>query len=856
MRKIALYTTLSILIIFGCSTEKDAFINKGYHYTTARFNGYFHGNEAYKLAIKNVKEQHVDDYQEILEIYRHGDAKINKEQYANLNRTINKAAKMIDRHSMKFKKKGKSIEKNQMIDDCYLLIGKARLLKYDLEVAAEAFVFVKNTFDKKPIRFDGALWLIQTYIYQENYVDAETDIKLLKEEEKFPKKLKDELLLLETQVLIRTKKYTKAAQTLTEAISLIKKRKFKHRLKFILAQLYQENGNLEKATELYKYVAKKSPNYDLQFNAKISLAKTFNGTGEEIVSIFEKMLKDEKNKEYQDQIYFALAQVYEKQNETDQAIENYKLAAATSVNNPKQKGRAFLALGDYYFDIPKYPLAANYYDSCLISLPKTYPSYNFIESKKNSLTDLVTYLNTVETEDSLQRIAGLSEEDRLAFTDDLIRKVRLDKELKEIEEEAARSRAAAKAIALGSNGETWIFDNPTMLSVGLADFYSTWGDIKLEDNWRRSDKTSVSFNDVQASNDALVNTETPENQTVDFYMKGLPKSEEDFKKSDDKLKNAYYELAILYRDQFEDMNQSNYYFELLNSRYPENNKKAETLYQLYRNYDKQGIASKKEENKNLVINDFPNSEYAQLLLNPNVIADKEKKIQASNKSYEELYSLYTKNDFHSVIKGVNALLPTLINTPLLPRFELLKAFAKGSLYGKDSLELGLRSTQSKYMGTEVANEIDLILGKLDREKNKIIKEKTDSLTKAKTFNLTKSEPHYFILIYSNNTVKSEEISNDISNFNDSFFKNKNLQVKTIAWSDTENALIIKPLLSEKDYYKYYTTVRDNFLMGKKNTGDLYFNISKTNYGKLFKYKELVNYMDFFKKNYFASENKN
>ena len=156
MKKILIYTILSIFILLGCSTEKDAFINKGYHYTTARFNGYFHGTESYKKAIVNVAKNHNDDYEDILEIYKYGDEKINKAEYPHLNRAINKAAKMIDRHSMKFKKKNVLIEKNKMIDDCYLLIGKSRLLKYDLDLAAEAFTFVKTTYDKEPIRYDAS----------------------------------------------------------------------------------------------------------------------------------------------------------------------------------------------------------------------------------------------------------------------------------------------------------------------------------------------------------------------------------------------------------------------------------------------------------------------------------------------------------------------------------------------------------------------------------------------------------------------------------------------------------------------------------------------------------------------------
>jgi len=855
LKNISIYTILLLLLLFGCSTKKDAFMNKGYHYTTARFNGYFHGTEAYKTAISNVANKHNDDYEAILEIYQHGDDKLNKAEYPQLNRAINKAAKMIDRHSMLFNKKGKSIEKNKMIDNCYLLIGKARLLKYDLELAAETFTFIKTTYNKSSIRYDASLWLIQTNIYQKNFVDAETEVQFLLADKEYPEKLKDELLLLQTQIFIKSDKYPSAIDSLTKAIDIIKKRKFKHRLKYILAQLYQKTGNAEKATELFKYVAKKSPDYDLQFNSKISLAKTFNGTGEEIVEIFEKMLKDEKNKEYQDQIYFALAQVYEKQNNTEKAIENYKLSAASSVNNLKQKGQAFLALGDYYFDIPEYLLASSYYDSSLIFLPKTYITYDNIKSKKISLTELVRHLNTVEREDSLQRIGRMSEDDKLAFTDELIRKVKLDKEIKEIEAEANRERALVKASVLGSNGESWIFDNPTMLSAGLAGFQEIWGDVRLEDNWRRSDKTSISFDNVQASNDALTSSLVPENQTVEFYLKGLPKTDEDFKKSDDKLKISYYQLGIIYRDNFNDFKQSNLYFELLNSRYPKNETKVEALYQLYRNYHKQNILKKKALNKNLIITEYPNSEYAQLLLNPNAVADKEKSIKASNENYEALYMKFKEGNYQEVVTSINALLPELKDNPLAARFELLKNFSEGSLYGKEKMEAQLRKTQSKYIGSSVANDIELILEKLTRKRNKLQKEKQDSLMNDKAFKLSKSESHYFVFIYQNKKTKGDELSKKISDFNKLFFDTKKLQIKNIAWSDQENALIVKPLLSEKEYYEYYTTFKNNFLENETSSGDLYFNISKTNYTKLFKYKEVVNYVDFFRKNYFASESK-
>lgn len=848
-----IYTALIGITFYACSTEKNAALNRGYHYTTTKFNGYFHGKEAYKLAVKNINEKHIDDYDNILEVYREGDQNINKEQFSNLNRAINKSAKMIDRHGMKFKKKGETIEVNKMIDDCYLLIAKSRYLKHDLESSVETYKFIQTSFSKEEIRFDAALGLIKAYIVQENFVDAETQISALKEDKEFPEKLQDELATLEAISFIKNKDYPQAITALEKAVSLTKKKKFKHRLNFILAQLHQETGSTQKAAALYTVISKKAINYDLQFNAKINLAKTFEGSGEELIAIFEKMLKDEKNKEYNDQIYFALAQVYSRQGNVDLSIKNYKLAAAKSINNPKQKGKAYLALGDFYFNKPNFPLASNYYDSCLISLPKNFPNYTQIDAKKKSLTELVKHLNTIEKEDSLQKIANLSEEEKLAFAEEKINTAREDQELKESQLEAKRARDLAAAATQGSNGATWIFDNPTMLSAGTADFGGIWGDIKLSDNWRRSDKTSISFAEVEASNDAKTNSDVPENQTVDFYLKDVPSSPEEIETSNNKLKKAYYALAILYRDQFENLKQSNYYFELLNSRFPKNTKEPEALYQLYRNYDKLNVAASKEKNKQAIIQEYPNSEFAQLLLNPNKIADQEKKEQKANQQYEGVYQTYQSGDFAKTIQDIQSIKAGAVSPSLAPRFDLLQDFAKGNLYGRDSLILNLRKTQSKYMGTKVANEIDLILGKINREENKLKKAQMDSIKKARAFKLTKSESHYFVLVYSNETVKSEEIATGLSNFNAAYFKNLNLQVKTIAWSDKENALIVKPLNSEKDYYQYYTTVQSNFLKDQKNIGDLYFNISKTNYAKLFKFKDIVGYADYFKKNYFASE---
>lgn len=838
------------IVASSCSTEKNAFLNRNYHYTTVKFNGYFNGNEAYKLAKKNIATNQKDDYDHLLDVFQYGNETDNKSEYDNLNRAITKGAKMIDNHSMIFRVKGDEVEANKMIDDCYLLIGKARFLKYDLKLAEETFAYIKKTYKGSKQKWQAAYWLILTYVYQENFVDAETLIEALKNDEKFPDSFKDELQLAEAITYKRSQQWDKAILAFEKSIKFIKKRKLKRRMQFILAQMYQQQGNLKKASTLYKIIAKKATNYDLQFNAKINLATTYDGSGSEVITILEKMLKDAKNKEYQDQIYFALAQVYERKGAEEKAIENYKLAAKTSVNNPKQKGKAFLALGNYYFDIPEYIEAANYYDSALIALPKDFPNYPVIKDKKESLEDLVVHLKTVKEQDSLLKVANMSKEELDDFIEQKIISAANSAEQKRLNEEAAREAAIAAASLETKNNSGWIFDNPTLLASANAEFKAKWGDRPLEDNWRRSDKTSVSFEAVDEEQEKQIGTvAVPEDQTADFYLKDLPFDTDAKAIANDKIKNAYYQLGVLYRDNFNDLQQSTHYFNLLNERYPKNNQEAVTLYQLYRNYDKMNKPTQRDITKEKVISDYPNSEYAQLLINPNLLEDEEKKNERQEAKYSALFDQYKGNDFAGVVAAIDNGAAKGSTGELKAKYDLLRSFALGNLYGKDTLSSALSATYQNNMGTEVANEVDLILGQIRREEAKKTSAKVDSMKVVKAFKVSSAETHYFVLIYQSKNNAGEELLTRISNFNKQFFSTQSLNIKSLQWDDDEEAIVVKSFKNVKEYYKYYSTFKERFAAKDESFSSLYFTISQSNYSKLFQFKHVLEYMDFFTKNY-------
>jgi len=843
------------IFLYSCSTEKNAFLNRSYHYITVKYNGYFNGNESYKLAKKNIEIADKDDFDKLLDVFKYGNFTDNKNEYSNLNRSLKKGAKMIDRHSMKFKVASEEVEYNQMIDDCYLLIGKARFLKFDLEAAKETFLFIKNTFKKGDERYKATLWLVMTYIYQNNFVDAETNIKAIQADKEFPEKFLDELALIQAISLKRSGQIEKAIPAFEKSISMIKKKKLKSRLQYILAQLYQSQNNFTEAARFYRMISKNATNYELQFNAKINLATTYEGSGNSVINILEKMLRDAKNIEYQDQIYHAIAKVYEKQGKFQMAIDNYKLSAKKSINNPKQKGKSFLALGDYYFNQPDYLKAYNYYDSSLISLPSTFLNYQEISAKKESLKDLVKHLKIVQEQDSLLKIATMTEKERSEFIESKILEAKQKEEEKKAVQEANKERALANASLQRSNGVTWIFDNPSLLISGLADFIATWGDRPLEDNWRRQDKSSdlFAFNSQENVNKEGLNQNVPEDQTEKFYLKDLPLEKGQQEIAHQKIMASYYQLGVIYRDNFKDIPKSIFYFDKLNSRYPENSREAATWYQLYRNYDKTGRDIQRNEVKNKVIQNYPNSEYAQLLINPNMLAEQEQKSFYDDRVYEEIFYVFKKEQYAKVISDVNAHKNNVKRSELRAKFDLIYAFAKGNLYGKDSLEFYLRKTRQDNLGSEAADDAMSILENFEKERKNKFLARQDSLKKEKAFIVSENEPHYFVMIYNNMKNKSSELLNKISNFNDEFYSTQNLKSKSIAWSNNEDAIVVKPFRSNSESGHYYGTFQQKFLVNNIDLGELNFMISKTNYAKLFKYKEVLQYIDFYRKNYTARQ---
>ena len=845
----------SFLVVTSCSTEKKAFLNKAYHYTTARFNGYFHGKEALKEAKKNLFKNHVDDFDEVLSVYRTGSEQQVQAQYALLDRAIMKANLMIDRHSMKFKVKRQKEEYNPMIDDCYFLLAEAYFYKMQYDSAERVCKYMISAYPESKLLYQVQLRQIRALIYQEDYVAVETKFKALEDENKTPKNLKGEFHTLRALYYIRNKENTKAIEQLEKAISYAKKKRFRMRLSYIEAQLLAQEGKKREAELIYERIAKKSLVYDMAFSAQLNAAKLHEGSDANIVSTLNKMLKDDKNNDYKDQIYYTLGELSQKKGRKEEARDYFKQSVQSSTSNIKQKSLAYLALAEEYFSDPEYVKAQRYYDSSLVALPETYPNYDLISSKAENLNDLVAHLDAISREDSLQRIAKMSKEEQLAFVEQLIEKEEEEQAAQEREQLAKIEAIKAAAAAQQQTGGGWIFDNPTLLATANAEFVAIWGNRKLEDNWRRSDKTTVNFDEgveeVVSSDGSVVAAviDPSGKKQPEQYLKNLPQTTEDFEQSDSIIRRSLYQAAVIFKDRFNDIPKANEYFQALNDRFPNHPDKAKTSYQLYRSYDKMGDQQKAEIEKAKILSEFPNSEYALLIKYPNRGAEEEKQKKELESYYGRVYQAYQAQRYDTVLAFTQQIKANYPKGPQLAQFDLISAFAVGRLRGEAEFERALKGVTTDYAGTTSAQEAQAILQTLNDRRMSAMQDAKAAEAALKAFDTIVTGAQQYVLIFSSELIDSSELVRKVKELNEKSFKSLNLKVVLKAWEGPQKIISISSFQSGPILKQYREQLQLRVLDVTNNAGNLHFFITPDNLKKLETYRETEKYLEFYQKHY-------
>lgn len=894
IRKILLFSLsiiVGIIIFNNCSTSKNTMPSRTYHNLTSHYNVYFNGKEAMKSGVKKIDQSFDDNYAAILSMFKYGDESIARNVFPDMDKAIKKASKLIKIHSITAKpkrKKGKSTKKrrefynkkeyNAWVDDAYLLMGKAHFYKHDFYSGIESFNYLVKEYSEEEIKYDALLWLARSYNEMEKYEEAREILNLLEGDRKFPKNLEGELFSIFADYYLKQENYQDAIPKLKKTIENTRKKTLKIRYTFILGQIYEELEIFKRASEQYKIVIDKNIEYELTFNAKIRLATSYDGggSGKELLKDLNKMLKDDKNIEYQDQIYYALGNIAFKQEKYKEAVELYKMSAWKSVGNYDQMSMSYLATADIYFFIPNYKKAQVYYDSCVSFLSEEYQDYDLISKKSKNLNKLVENINIVELEDSLQYVANLPESERNGLIDKIIEKVKEEeKKLKELQRQQQMNTQLFKQNQRDPRnrnitGSGWYFYNPTAMSFGQTEFSRLWGKRKLEDNWRRANKSIVSFEDEFADSeegegeDGEGKKKKIDNKSREYYMRGLPLNDSLITISDTKIMEAMFKIGEIYKDDFSDYGLSIGAFKNLNSRFPENLYLLATFYNLY----KLELLLNENENaakyKNIIITDYPDSKYAQMLTNPNYLKEMSEKEKQVDYLYTETYNDFLSKNYVKVISNSTKAETEYSESTLMPKFLFVKALSIGETQDKESFKTSLEYLISKFPKSEVAEPANNILTIMNDGNSEFSENENTFSNSSETvenekptneeeiYNFDEKSDHYYICIIDNSVVDVNRLKFNISNFNIDFFSMIELNVKSVILDGNLEMITVKSLKNKKNVMSYFKTIDQNTDvfkdMNKSNVR--HFVLSSENFPVFYKDKDISKYLKYFSKHYY------
>jgi len=672
-----------VLLAAGCSLQKQTAVNRGLQNLTAHYNILFNANEILRQKQDGYAISFVDSYNEILSVYQDTTPQSTTPD-KDLAEAKAKANKIINIK-----------EQSHYIGDAYLVLGKASFLGGDYFSALEYFNYITRSFADKPKLVQQALfWKARSLMYMNQMPKAKLVIDTAIQGINPKKKtyLAD-IYATKLQYDINVQEYTDAEEAAKQAIHYCHTKVQRLRWTFILAQLQELNNKNADAIKNYKRVASSNASFEMAFNAnlnRIRIEDMANGVKVNRIDRLRALIKNDNNKDFIDQIYYQIAELYFANKDIDNAVKNYKLSVRNSRKNQNQKGLSYLRIADINFkNKADYIGAKRYYDSTLMSLVPNYPGYLSIQKKRDNLQVLADKYGIIDREDTLQMLAELDEKARATKIDAMVQRHILQLQAAAA---APSQNQANGGNAPGSSGNSsFYFYNSNALSTGVNEFKRLWGNRKLEDNWRRSNKGIVAGSSLGTT--SSIDPDAPSDQVAanggkapvsagnyrQQLIKDLPLTPDLMTQSNMRIYNAYFDIANFYRDILGDKKEAIAIYELLLTRFPNSADKAAIYYNLYRLYTDLPDIPKADEYKNLVLKNYPETAFAKTIIDPEYGKKVTDADGGLNSMYNDVYDNYSKKKFKEVIKGVDSLMSVYPNNKLSSQLAYLRAIADGHL---------------------------------------------------------------------------------------------------------------------------------------------------------------------------------
>jgi tetratricopeptide (TPR) repeat protein len=663
---------------------------------TAHYNILFNANQILQQKQDDYALAFIDSYNELLNVYQDTSVTRTTALDKDLQLAVDKANKIINIK-----------EQSHYIGDAYLVLGKANYLGGNYFDASEYFSYVIRSFPQQANLVQEALiWKARTLLYLDQASQAKhtLDTAFLNLN---PKKFNPaDMYATKLQYDINVKDYADAEAMDKLAIQYSSTKKQRLRWTFILAQLQEINQKNDDAFINYGKIANSNANFEMAFNAelnRIRIENIKNGVQLSRADQLKALLKNPNNKEFKDQIYYQLGQIYLGDKDYDNAIKNYNLSIRSSVKNQNQKGLSYLRIADIDFnDKIDYVKAKKYYDSTLTTLSPGYPGYQLIQKKTSNLQLLTDRLKIIAHEDTMQMLAAMDEKTRTAKIDAMVKEEELEQQAALNSLKAATTNASNTAPGTVFNtpgGSSFYFYNSNAVSQGINDFKKRWGDRKLDDNWRRSTRSNSdqanSLNSARNGDpDAVGETVAAAKTTItskDYRQQiiaDLPLTPDLLAQSNLRVFSAYFDVANFYRDILDDKKEAIDIYLLIEKRFPDNPNQPAIYYSLYRLYS-QLNDPKADIYKNKLLKDYADTPFAKVILDPDYGKKMDDQYSEFNAIYSQVYDLYVNRKYTAVITRVDSVQKQYPHNRLSAQLTYLRVLAAGHQESVDQFKTDL-----------------------------------------------------------------------------------------------------------------------------------------------------------------------
>ena len=679
-----------LLAATGCSTQKNTAKTRWWHSFKARYNTYYNGTLAYIDGSLEKENGNKDNFTEMLPLYTVGNKQSREIGKGNFEKAIEKCQKTIKLHSIKkrpvWDKKRRKTEKdiewlsrreyNPFLWKAWMLMGRSQFYKGAFDEAASTFAYMGRLYQTQPaIYAKSRAWLAKCYLEEGWLYDAEDVVRNM-ERDSIHWSARKEWDYTYADYYIHTGDYAKAIPYLRKVIKHEMRRKQRAREWYLMGQMQAALGNKTEAMRAYKRVIRQNPPYEVEFNARIAMTEVMSGgQWKKMVSRLKRMAASDKNKEYLDQVYYAIGNIYLAQNDTAKAISAYERGAAKATRSGIEKGVLLLKLGDIYWEMERYNDAQRCYGEAIGLLDKERKDYEELSHRSKVLDELVPYTDAVHLQDSLQTLAKMDEKDRNAAIDRTI--AELKRKEKEERDRLAEQNAQETMQQNGGNNMQqqnnrqqnntnqqnnglWYFYNATAVSQGKSAFQKMWGKRENVDNWQRVNKTVVNFGSNQeetelseAQLDSIARQEAIEDSLAqiadsaqndphkrEYYLAQIPFTEDQIEASNKIIEDGLFNAGVIFKDKLNNLPLSERQLTRLTSQYPDFEKMADAYYHMYLLYMRKGETDVAEGYVERLKKEYPESEWTTLLSDPYFVENAKLGVHMEDSLYASTYDAF------------------------------------------------------------------------------------------------------------------------------------------------------------------------------------------------------------------------